>query len=190
MNVLAVDLAAKLSAACWLDGDVIRDQWDSWLRPESAFVHSLIQPFEQWMAPEVCLIEDLPHRLPFSGTTKAVSRLQGRIYDRFEIFNHATKIIFVSPVTWRNHYPALRKRGSGPDAVVDVCADLGYTPPDLTERAKGNGGATRARKVATDYCAAWLIARWGQEMREFAGTYEVPGTSRYGQKQILKSKGA
>jgi hypothetical protein len=188
VTVLAVDLAAKYSAACVMteDGDVV-EQWDSFGIAESDWVSSLVRPFLLGPAPEAIVIEDLPHRLKFSGVTKAVSRLQGRIYQRFDTVELGDAIVFVSPATWRANYRAL-KRGTGPDAVVEVCAELGYTPPDVTARTKGLGGPSMARKIATDYCAAFLIARWAIKQRNSWDRYDVPGTSLYGEPQKLKPK--
>lgn len=187
MTLLAVDLAAKYSAACLMnsDGDVL-DEWDSWQVTESQFVASLLHPFVVPPKPAVLIIEDLPHRVPFMSTTKRVCRLQGRIYERFDNLDKSELVLFVDPSTWRATYPKLKVRGSGPDMVVEVAADMGYTPPDFTERAKGNGGKTLAKKVATDYCAAFLIAHWALRTHRKWDSYEVPGTSRYGQQQIKK----
>ncbi len=128
--------------------------------------------------PDVMVIEDLPHGLKYSSLIKAVCRLQGRIVQAMhEIPEGDPKdILFAAPIAWREHYDL--KRGTGSTIVVPTAAQFGYHPPDMTQRAKGNGGATLARKVETDYCAAYLIARWAIDMKKTTNTYDVVGTSR------------
>ncbi len=187
MTVLAVDLAAKFSAVCVMDDAYhVLQEWDSFGLTESAFIGSLLEPFlVNVVVPEAIVIEDLPHRLPQTSTVKAVARLQGRIYDRFERVSLHELMVFCSPATWRNTMPILRRKGLGPQAVIDVAATYGYQPPldDLKVRAKGKGGLTLARKVASDYCSAYLIARWAVDQRRRFDRYDVAGTSRYGQQQ-------
>lgn len=187
MTIVAVDLAAKFSAACVMQPDgSVAEQWDSWNRSERSWVGSLLTPFMYPDAvPDALIVEDLPHRLPHTGTVKAVSRLQGRIYERFDRVDLVAKIVFVAPATWRNTFPLLRKKGLGPSAVISTAKALGYEPPaDLWVRAKNNGGKGRADKVASDYCSAFLIGRWALEQQRQAGGFDVPGTSRYGTRQI------
>lgn len=192
-TILAVDLAARYSAACLMRDDyLVISQFDSWRAvSEDDFVLRLASP---WMAgvsyktPDVMVIEDLPHGLSYTKTIKKVCRLQGRIaqamYDTTD--GDVSDILFVSPATWRAHYPAA-KRGTGPEIVFPITEAFGYLPPaDLLEQAKGNGGPSRARKVASDYCSAYLIARWAFDTQAEHGTLDVPGTSRYGTKEILK----
>jgi hypothetical protein len=190
VSILAVDLAAKYSAACVMDDDgAVLFQFDSWQRSETAFISALIAPWRaRLLGMQVAVIEDLPHRLPYSGLTKSVCRLQGRIYQRFTDIDASDTVLFLDPATWRSQYPALKKRGSGPEAVTDVAAELGYSAPaDLIERANGvKGGKAIARKVATDYCAAFLIGRWAIHQRRTWDSYDVPGTSRYGHQQMRK----
>lgn len=186
MRVLAVDLAAKYSATCLMDDDyTVIEQFDSWGRDEYTFVDELCVPWMTTTPPDVMVIEDLPHGLKYSTLIKTVCRLQGRIYQQMSQTNSGDSILFLAPNTWRAHYEGM-ERGTGPEAVVPVAATFGYTPPDFTVRAKGNGGIGRARKVATDYCAAYLIARWTVDIKHEHGTYDVPGTSRYDTNVIRK----
>jgi hypothetical protein len=194
VTVLAVDLAAKYSAACLMDDDYkVISQFDSWLDSEDAFVYRLASP---WMVigkkdpgrvPDVMIIEDLPHGLSYSRLVKKVLRLQGRIvqamYDTTD--GGPEDIVFVAPNTWRAHYQGMQ-RGTGSGVVVPVSARFGYTPPDFTERARGRGGKSRADKIATDYCSAYLIARWAIDTKQKYGGFDVPGTSRYDTNVILK----
>lgn len=188
MTVLAVDLAAKYSAACLMDDAYqVIAQFDSWGMTESQFIYQLYNTF-QYAKPyaEIMVVEDLPHGLRYSTLIKTVCRLQGRIYQHFEFqSNEGEDILFLSPAEWRKTFDGM-KRGTGPDVVVPVAARFGYTPPDLSERAKVKGGRAIARKVATDYCSAYLIARWAVNTKADFGTYDITGTSRYDTKAILK----
>lgn len=186
MTVLAVDLAAKFSAACLMDDNYhVVSQVDSWLTSESRFITNLVEYFDTFTSPEVMVIEDLPHGLSYSTLVKTVCRLQGRIYERLQnTFSSGDEILFVAPATWRAHYDM--KRGTGPNEVFPVVEKFGYQPPDLTARSKGNGGLSKAKKVQSDYCSAYLIARWAIDTKNQYGTYDVPGTSRYNTRVILK----
>ncbi len=188
MSLVAVDLAAKFSAACWMsDQRVVLSEWDSWQVSESTFIDRITMPWESSTAqrPQALVVEDLPHRLTFDSTVRAVCRLQGRIVERMMAFGAGGEVIFVPPVEWRKFYPELRKRGSGPQAVVPVAAEHDYKPPDLTHRFRGERGEKAvARKVQTDYCAAFLIGWWAVSSWYQYGTLDLPGTSRYGQPAI------
>lgn len=148
-------------------------------------LHEKLDPY-----PEVLVVEDLPHGLKYSTLIKTVCRLQGRfIQAMHEMPEGRTEdVLFLAPAEWRRTYPGL-ERGTGPDAVVPVAAELGYEPPteELAERANGvKGGKAIARKVATDYCSAYLIARWAIDTKTKHGTYDVVGTSRYDTTVIRK----
>ncbi len=186
MRVLAVDLAARYSAACLLDDQRVIKQFDSWGQTEDAFVYHLIAFWQQPDPPAVMIVEDLPHGLSYSKLVKRVLRLQGRIVQAMHETTDGdwNDIVFVAPNTWRSHFDL--KRGTGPTAVFAASASLGYQPPDLTERAKGNGGRTRAQKVQSDYCAAYLIGRWAIDTHQQFATFDVPGTSRYDTDVIRK----
>lgn len=196
MAILAVDLAAKLSAACLMDDDYrVLDEFDSWQVSEDQFIDGLACYFTRFGrhgVPHAMVIEDLPHGLNYTRTVKAVCRLQGRIVQALNsddiLFGEKASALFVAPNTWRAHYPAA-KRGTGSDISVPIAEGYGYQPPsDLLSRAKGHGGPTRARKVASDYCAAYLIARWAVDTQRHYGHLDVPGTSRYGTDPILKKE--
>ena len=166
-TLVAVDLAAKYSAACLLEastGTVLR-QWDTWNRTTRQFLLDVTAPFLGYPAPDILVVEDLPHRLPFNNIVREVCRLQGRFIEKMDSYGLLTKLVFVPPAEWRRCYAGL-KNGTGPDAVIPVAAELGYTaPPELVERAVGiKGGKAIARKVATDYCAAYLIARYAADI--------------------------
>ncbi len=184
-DVVAVDLAAKYSAAClWEDG-YIKPSWqtDSWGATEHEFLTAITafwtSPESHLAGPDVLVVEDLPHRLPFTNLVKRVCRMQGRIAERMEAVNQLDKLLFVAPAVWRKHFKGL-ERGTGPDAVLTVAADIGFTPPDLTDRIKKPGDKQIAKKVATDYAAAFLIGVWAQDMHYRHGTFDgIPGADRY-----------
>lgn len=178
--ILAVDLAARYSAAVLMD-DTAAVVWqaDSWYKTETEFVANLTFPWTGLrIPPEAMIVEDLPHRLPFAALVKHVCRIQGRIIERMARLGVDQDVMFVPPAEWRKAYDGLG-RGTGPDAVVGVAGRLGYQPPDLTPRCIARGDKAIARKVATDYCAAFLIARWALHMRSTTGAYDTEATSRY-----------
>ena len=181
MSIVAVDLAAKYSAACVMDLDQsLGMQVDSWGRTETDFIDQITAPWLSEVDPPLALIvEDLPHGVGFMTITKAVCRLQGRIVERMNFYGVTDAILFVPPALWRARFDGL-ERGTGPEVVVPVSAALGYTPPDLSHRILGTGDKATARKVATDYCAAYLLARWAIGVFTDHGTFDLPTTSRYG----------
>ncbi len=181
MSIVAVDLAARFSAATVMDFDYgLGMQVDSWGRTESCFLDQVTAPWISDSEPPLALIvEDLPHGVAFMSVTKAVCRLQGRIAERMEYYGALNAVLFVPPRLWRAHYVGL-ERGTGPEAVTPVAAEFGYTAPDLSHRILKAGDKATARKVATDYCAAYLIARWAIDTYRTAGTFDVPTTARYG----------
>jgi hypothetical protein len=71
-------------------------------------------------------------------------------------------------------------------------AEFGYVPHRTSPtRAKGvKGGRAIARKVATDYCAAYLIARWARRPRKTRyGTYDSRRhISLYNTEAIIRKK--
>lgn len=191
-KVLAVDLAAKYSAACLMnDSYEVLHEVDSWGCSESDFIWEITRFWDfrrRDDSPAVMVVEDLPHGLGFTGLLKDVCRLQGRIFDRMDAHVASDDMLFLAPAEWRKTYDGMG-RGTGPDVVVEVAARYGYHPPleTLLKRAKGNGGKTRANKVATDYCSAYLIARWAIDTKIIYGTYDIVGTSRYRTRAIKKS---
>ncbi len=179
-SLVAVDLAAKYSAVCWMSatGAVI-EEWDSWGRTEAGFVHLVTAPFRHCATPpDALIIEDLPHRLPFMALVKHVCRLQGRIIEAMDRLGLAGHILFVPPAEWRRNYTGLG-RGTGPDAVIPVAARLGYTPPDLTDRLGERKAKATIAKVQTDYAAAFLIGRWALGTWLSFGSFDTATTSRY-----------
>jgi hypothetical protein len=179
-GVLAVDLAAKYSAAIWLSShrQPVR-QWDTWQAGEDDFLSSITVPFRLYdEAPTALVVEDLPARVPWMSVVKDVCRLQGRIVEKMCDLGRLDRLLFVQPAQWRAHYGPAMKNGTGPAVVLPVAADHGYTPPDLLGLA-GKGEKPIARKVATDYCAAFLIGKWALDTYDAEQSFDAPRTSRY-----------
>lgn len=185
---MAVDLAAKLSAACLMDDRFnVLHQVDSFDCTEDDFLAEITRFFRNpGREPAVMVVEDLPHGLKYSSLIKDVCRLQGRVYHLMNQYDCGDRVLFLSPAQWRSTYSGM-ERGTGPDVVLEVADRYGYQPPsDLETRTKGKGGITRAHKVATDYCSAYLIARWAIATYREHRTYDVVGTSRYRTRAITK----
>lgn len=192
-GILAVDLAAKFSAAVTMtyDHEVV-DQHDSWHLPERKFVERICDPFDTWgtfyTGVDWLVVEDLPARVMWTNSVKDVCRLQGRLKERLDEYEALGRLVLVQPETWREHYKPDLKRGTGPDAVVGVAAQYGYQSPDLTDRLARHpdnpdrilaGERPTARKVGTDYCAAYLIARWAVDRLNTHGDLNAPRTTRF-----------
>lgn len=188
-RLVAVDLAARYSAAMQINFSEspyppewrVMKTWDSWKPTEMEFVHQICSPFTVpplTKVPDVMLIEDLPHGLKFAALVKRVCRIQGRIAEVMEQAGHRDKILFVPPALWQRHYKRVADE-KWPDAVVPVAHRHGYTPPDLVGEGMKAAERTIAKKVMTDYCAAYLIGFWGLAQLEKHGTFDVEGTQRY-----------
>jgi len=180
-DVVSVDLAAKYSAACLFADGNTHPQWqaDSWGATEHEFLTTVTAFWRLPPAPDVLVVEDLPHRLAFANLVKRVCRMQGRIAERMQQAGHLDKLLYVAPAVWRKHFKGL-ERGTGPDAVLDVAKEIGYTPPDLSVRCTKAGDKAIAKKVGTDYAAAFLIGVWAQDMYFKHGSFdEIPGADRY-----------
>lgn len=187
-SIVAVDLAARYSAAVKLNYTEapyppelrVTSSWNSWKPTEMEFVHQICSPFavRDSYTPEVMLIEDLPHGLKFAALVKRVCRIQGRIVELMEQYGQRGKILFVPPALWQRHYKRVADE-KWPDAVVPVAHRHGYTAPNLVEEGMKAVERNTAKKVMTDYCAAYLIGYWGLEQLEKQGTFDVDGTQRY-----------
>ena len=189
MAVVAVDLAARYSATVALStGGCVEHQFDSALCGETGFITSITNVAVAGFYGAL-IVEDLPHGVGYKSAVKRVCQIQGRIVDRMWSTGQLDMLIFVAPATWRYHYEPLRKQHQGMDAVIAVAADLGYTPPPLTHLEGPRGGRGIADKVQTDYCAAYLIGHWANDMHHAHGTYDVPGTNRYGKPTRRRAQG-
>lgn len=183
--ITAVDLAARRSAAIRMDSNgFIGDQFDSSTCTEQQFVTHVCTRSDQ----DQLVVEDLPHGVEYRALVKRVCQLQGRIAHHAEQVGQLDKLLFVDPATWRRHYPTLRARGQGPHAVIATAREQGYQPPNLDHLRGPRGGSALTDKVTSDYCAAYLIARWALDTYDTAGTYDVPGTARYGQPTRRKAR--
>ncbi len=113
-DIVAVDLAAKYSAACLFRDGNTQPSWqaDSWGAAESEFLTAVTghwQPANWWetapiTAPTALVVEDLPHRLPFANLVKRVCRIQGRIAEQMDRFGALDKLLYVAPAAWRKHF--------------------------------------------------------------------------------------
>ncbi len=187
MSIIAVDLAARYSAAVWMTAILpVIAEWDSATTPEQSFLQQCCGPFEDDIHPDQLVVEDLPHGVAFRGLVKRVCQLQGRIAERMDDLGKLDRLVFVTPATWRNSYPELRKRGQGADAVISLAVEHGYVPPDNVALYGPRGGTALARKVQSDYCAAFLIGLWALKTHVRYGSYDVPGTNRYAHPTIRK----
>ncbi len=187
MAVVAVDLAAKYSAAVGLSGTKqIEREFDS-TGGEYSFITDVVNTFDSGFY-HALIVEDLPHGVDYRELVKRVCQIQGRIVDRVDHLDRLGDLLFVAPVTWRKHYGL--KQGSGEDAVVPLAAEHGYTPPDLAHLNGPRGGRALTNKVTTDYCAAYLIGCWAIDMYDTHGCYDVPGTNHYGEQTRRKREQA
>ncbi len=180
MKIVAVDLAAKYSAAVTLTDRgtgayTVLGGFDSWGRTEDEWIAAVTHPWIGDEPPDVLVVEDLPHGVPFMTNTKQVCRLQGRIIDRLACLRRIDHLRFVAPAFWRRHFTL--KNGSGVDAVVRAAEAAGYTAPDLSERIARAGDRTIARKVATDYSAAFLLGTWFLDAYNADKSLDFPGSS-------------
>lgn len=190
MGIIAVDLAAKYSAAVLLTGQGrVEAQFDSVEVDEDDFLINVVSAYTFSFADQL-IVEDLPHGVGYRGLVKRVCQIQGRLADKMARRGQLGQLLFVAPETWRRHYPPLRKRGAGQDAVLPIAAELGYTPPDLSHLHGPRGGTALADKVRTDYADAYLIGRWAIDIWHIHGSYDVPGTARYGQPTIRRTRDA
>lgn len=195
-SLVAVDLAARYSAALQINYSdpgrppefrVVRSV-DSWKISEQEFVRQVCLPFTVGdKAPEVMLIEDLPHGLKFAALVKRVCRIQGRIIEVMEQVGHRDRILFVPPALWQRYYKR-KLDEKWPDAVVPVAERHLYTPPNLVEEGMKAAERNIAKKVMTDYCAAYLIGYWGLAQQDQHGTFDIDGTQRYTDKVTPERK--
>lgn len=190
--LVAVDLAAKMSAACVMDDDGnVVDQFDSWGVQEDEFLFRICEPWymgrpfattfnqQKWTdgPPAVLVIEDLPHKLPFMTLIKTVCRMQGRIQEKMDRIGYKQDVLWVPPATWQRTYGIGTAKGAA-KLVQPKAEELGYTVPLDYTVYKGKDRAA-ARKVNTDYCSAYLIGRWATEYFKEHGTYDAPTTQRF-----------
>jgi hypothetical protein len=172
---MAVDLASKMSAYVVLDEDIVT-QGDSWARgtkTRDEFVTELTLAVQD-LKPAVVLVEDVPHGITRLIMVKSVIRLQGAIEYAYGP-HRRSKILWVPPTTWKAHY---KLNGVDTAKLIEPKALelFGYEPP--IDLADYKGKLTAARKVRTDYAAAFLMAKWAQKTKADTGQYEVKTTQR------------
>ncbi len=175
--VMSVDLASKMSAYTVQDPlGVLRqgDSWDRGMKTRDQFVRELGQVAHEFR-PKVVLIEDIPHGITRLIMVKSVIRLQGRIEQYFTMIGLQRILLWVPPTLWKGHYKLNGKDTAG--LIEPKALDMyGYEPP--IDLADYKGKLTAAKKIRTDYAAAYLIGRWGLETWEAKGTYDVGNAAR------------
>lgn len=189
MALVAVDLAARFSAACVMDDDGnIMEQFDSWKLDENQFLQKMVLPWAlsrfvtfgqtKWLTPpDVLVVEDLPYKLPFMKITKKVCQIQGRIEEKMHQVSYRHSVLFLPPATWMRSY-GIKTSKDAAKLVQPKAEELGYVPPMDYNEYRGKDRQT-ARKVNTDYAAAFLIGTWATNYFKEHGTYDAPTTSRF-----------
>lgn len=187
MLVLAVDLAASMSAWCAVEDGQVHHQGDSYQMSESEVIDAILGCVGQF-DPDFVVVEDLPHRLPFAALVKTVCRMQGRLVHGLWEITALDRLLFVPPALWQRHFPGVWRQGTA--GAAKAAAGRGYVAPNLRDfdprfSVEGLSGKERAavraadRKVRTDYVDAFLIATWALDVWEEMGTLDVPQTQRY-----------
>src|SRR5688500_10478720 len=176
MLIQAVDLAARYSASVTIDetGQVI-DQFDSWRVTRQQFVSKLVEPFsdvdDYSEVPLVLGVEDLPHGVKFMSLIKNVCKLQGVIEEHMSWTPYLDRMMYVPPILWQTEIPGIWRKGT--KAPLDVARALyDYEPPDLGMNELRGADRTTARKVQTDYAAAYCIARWLLDQYKQRGVFD------------------
>lgn len=129
-------------------------------------------------------VEDQPHGVRFDSTAKHVARIQGRLIDRFDRANKLDLLWFVPPALWQRTIDGVWRKG--PTEQLEAASKLGYRPPEFGPSLKpGTGvpplGTARAiaRKIQTDYVAAFLIGVWACRTLREVGSLDVPSCQSY-----------
>lgn len=184
--IVAVDLAAKLSAVCILspEGEVM-DEFSSFQISTGEFILQLVHrslasldDLGEEAAISVIAIEGIPHGMKFIGMVSKTLRLQGRILQALDRFSLMEKVLFVPPALWQRTFPGVWRQG--PEAVIPAAKELlGYDPPDTGWESLHHQARQDGKKAMTDYCAARLIAEWCKNVYEETGTFDAKSTSRY-----------
>jgi hypothetical protein len=151
------------------------DSWSFGFKTRDGFVSQLTTAVN-WWDPEVVIIEDLPHGVQFMRLVKSVCRLQGRIEQSFLKVGARHKILWVPPTVWKQHY---KLNGKDTAKLIEPKAQelYGYEPP-INHLVLHGKERTEAKKIRTDYAAAYLMGKWAQEMFDIHGTYDLINTAR------------
>lgn len=175
--ILAVDLAAKFSAACLMDvsGTVVCE------------IHSWgIDP--HWWATsvavlsdraEVVLVEDLPFSIGQTKTTRDAYRVQGRVVQELDHRSQGKKLVWTPPILWQSHFEGMRtgKKLTSKhlkDTAKKIAEEkYGYTPPQLLHKDLHGIDRTHARKTMEDHIDAFLMARYMLEQAQEHGSIDA-----------------
>ncbi len=124
MRIVAVDLAAKFSAALTItSAGAVSGEIDSWQRPEGDWISSSVRPWIEYdpfdtgtHKPDALVVEDLPHGVQFMTNTKNVCRLQGRIVQAMYDLGALDCVRFIAPVGHRHRRAELGGEVDGDDS--------------------------------------------------------------------------
>lgn len=192
MRFVAVDLAAKYSAAMGVDGSnpatpLVEWQGSSYPIGEDGFLELLTAPFVsphlRYGYPSDLIVEDLPHGVRYNAITKRVCQIQGRIKDRMNRLGYGDRILFLPPQVWQRYFGVSGK----PELFEAKALERGYCPPTLDEiistfKLDYEPKAPEkkmTRKIRTDFIAAFLIGCWAVDQYTLNGTVDANLTSRY-----------
>lgn len=170
--ILAVDLAARFSAACLMgSGGEVVSEWHSWQAAEASWVNSLTANLKH---AEIMLIEDIPFGLKLTKTVRDVYRLQGRIIESVyskSWENGLRRIVFIPPQVWQLYFkPDGMKSGDKAAAKRIACDKYGYSPPELLHADLHGKDRPSARKTMEDHVDAFMIARYMLEQIQLFGS--------------------
>lgn len=177
--ILAVDLAARLSAAVQRrsDGGVQR-QFDSRDKSPVAFCAEIARAAR---SSDVIVIEDVPYGVANQHMIKPVLRLQGVLIAALIVHSAAERTVFMSPSVWMKEWPGILYAPKGMtkdagdayriDQAEHYAREAGYTPPDLVAEyiaALPDGTKVLKKhtkpleKSRTDYVSAYLISEFAR----------------------------
>lgn len=192
-SILAVDLAAKLSAAIQrgLSGQVV-DQFDSRNKTPLDFCKQVAQAATDC---DIVVVEDVPYGISSQFMIKPVLRLQGALVTYLTAYNALDRALFMSPSTWMKEFPGVQHaprgmtKAAGDKHRIEVAAhfakEAGYEPPDLVSEyvdslepgkkvLKKNTNVLE--KSMTDYVSAFLMSEYSRAF-SFTELLALPGVS-------------
>jgi hypothetical protein len=186
--ILAVDLAAKFSAAVHMDvaGEVV-GEWHSWQRSQWEWAQllgfaALGEMPGQYDIPNIVLIEDVPLGLRQSQAVKGAFRAQGRI---LQTAVDEAKIVWIPPKLWQDYYKPYGMSPGDKKAAKSIAFEqYGYSAPELLRKDLHGVDRVHARKTMEDHTDAFLIARYMLEQTRLYGSIEaaveaIPRLERY-----------
>lgn len=193
--LLAVDLAAKLSAAVQRGaGGEVTLQFDSRGKSPLAFCKEIAQASR---SSDIVVVEDVPYGISSQMMIKPVLRLQGALISYLIALGAFESTIFMVPSVWMKDFPGtqhattkgLSKSASDQERIDTArfhAERLGYTPPDLVadwehhcsvEGRKALKKDTNVlTKSMTDYVSAFLMSEYARRF-SYDELIAMPGVS-------------